>query len=85
VIAGGGKGFLRIFRCVPDLMIDIIPVDYSINLMLAAAWSTAVQKYNLILITKVDELNLQVLKLGPLRLVCITAHPATTIQSLLVR
>lgn len=44
VIAGGGKGFLRLFRCETEYVIDIIPVDYSINLMIAAAWHTATQK-----------------------------------------
>lgn len=44
VIAGGGKGFLRFFRCEPEFVVDIIPVDYSINLMIAVAWHTATHK-----------------------------------------
>jgi len=47
VIAGVGKGILRVIRGNSELMVDLIPVDFSINLMIAVAWFTATQnKYN---------------------------------------
>ena len=33
-----GKGFLRAIISNDELVADIIPVDYSINLMIAVAW-----------------------------------------------
>jgi len=41
VIVGAGKGFLKVIRANPDLVGDIIPVDFTINLMIALAWYTA--------------------------------------------
>lgn len=46
LIAGGAKGFLRLFKCEPSCVIDLIPVDYAVNLMIAVAWHTAIQKYS---------------------------------------
>ena len=36
-----GKGFLRAIISNDELVADIIPVDYSINLMIAVAWHIA--------------------------------------------
>jgi fatty acyl-CoA reductase len=45
LIAGGGKGFIRIFKVESsDFVTDLIPVDLSINLMIAVAWRTAIYK-----------------------------------------
>ncbi|KAI9564151.1 hypothetical protein GHT06_007889 [Daphnia sinensis] len=45
LIAGGGKGFIRVFKAEsPDLITDLIPVDLSINLMIAVAWHTAMHR-----------------------------------------
>lgn len=45
LIAGGGKGFIRVFKVQgPDYVTDLIPVDMSINLMIAVAWQTSVHK-----------------------------------------
>ena len=43
-IAAVGKGFFRIMKINADLVSDIIPVDYPINLMIAAAWHTATRR-----------------------------------------
>jgi len=43
-ISGVGKGFMRSFYINSDLVGDIIPVEYPINLMIAVAWHTALQK-----------------------------------------
>jgi len=43
-ISGVGKGFLRCFYINSDLVGDIIPVEYPINLMIAVAWHTALEK-----------------------------------------
>lgn len=40
-----GKGFLRIMKINKDLISDVIPVDYPINLMIAVGWYTATYKY----------------------------------------
>lgn len=45
-ISGVGKGFLRTFKINSELVGDIIPVDYPINLMIAVAWHTAIHKSN---------------------------------------
>ncbi len=45
VLVGGSKGFLKVTRSNPDLVGDMIPVDYTINLMIALAWYTANHKY----------------------------------------
>jgi fatty acyl-CoA reductase len=42
VLAGGGIGFIRIFKSGgPHYIIDLIPVDYAINMMIVAAWERA--------------------------------------------
>jgi len=47
VIAGVGKGIIRVIRGNSEMEVDLIPVDFSINLMIAVAWYTATQhKYN---------------------------------------
>lgn len=43
-VSGVGKGFLRTFKINDKLVGDIVPVDYPINLMIAVAWHTAIQK-----------------------------------------
>ena len=44
--AGVGKGFLRTIQCNSELIGDFIPVDLSINLIIAAAWGTSLnEKY----------------------------------------
>lgn len=45
-ISAVGKGFLRVMKVDKDLVSDIIPVDYPINLMIAVAWYTAVHRLN---------------------------------------
>ncbi|XP_046651716.1 LOW QUALITY PROTEIN: putative fatty acyl-CoA reductase CG5065 [Daphnia pulicaria] len=40
-MAGTSKGLIQIVRVDPELIADIIPVDFPINLMLAAAWDEA--------------------------------------------
>ena len=49
-IAGVSKGFLRALRFNAQLVGDIIPVEYPINLMIAAAWYTATHRPNNIII-----------------------------------
>lgn len=45
LIAGGGKGFIRVFKVEnAEFVTDLIPVDLSINLMIAVAWRTAMHK-----------------------------------------
>jgi len=44
LIAGAGKGFLRVVRVREDLIGDLIPVEFPIHLMIAAAWHTATTK-----------------------------------------
>ncbi|EFX77101.1 hypothetical protein DAPPUDRAFT_54566 [Daphnia pulex] len=45
LIAGGGKGFIRVFKVEnAEFVTDLIPVDLSINLMIAVAWRTAIYK-----------------------------------------
>ena len=47
MIAGGGTGFIRIFKSGgPNFITDLIPVDYAINLIIAVAWETAINKYS---------------------------------------
>ncbi|XP_046651701.1 putative fatty acyl-CoA reductase CG5065 isoform X2 [Daphnia pulicaria] len=40
-LAGTSKGLIQIVRVDPELIADIIPVDFPINLMIAAAWDEA--------------------------------------------
>jgi len=49
-IAGVSKGFLRALRFDANLVGDIIPVEYPINLMIAAAWYTATHRPNSIMV-----------------------------------
>lgn len=44
LIAGGAKGFLRLFKCEDRCVIDLIPVDIAVNLIISVAWHTALQK-----------------------------------------
>ena len=44
MIAGVSKGLLRVVNVDQTKIIDVIPVDFSINLMIAAAWNTAQQR-----------------------------------------
>ena len=44
LIAGGAKGFLRLFKCEASCVIDLIPVDYAVNLIIAVAWHQATTK-----------------------------------------
>lgn len=43
-IAAVGKGFFRVMKINADLVADIIPVDYPINLMIAVAWHLATRR-----------------------------------------
>ena len=45
-----GKGFFRIIKTNEDLVSDIIPVDYPINLMIAVAWYKATRRYTIVLL-----------------------------------
>jgi len=49
-IAGVSKGLLRALRLDQNAVGDIIPVDFPINLMIAAAWYTATHKPNNIIV-----------------------------------
>ena len=44
MIAGVIKGLLRVAKIDPSQVIDVIPVDFSINLIIAATWDTAQQR-----------------------------------------
>ena len=44
MIAGAGKGLMRTLLCHEDLVADVVPVDVPINLMITAAWYTAVKR-----------------------------------------
>ena len=43
-VSAVGKGFFRVMKINKDLISDIIPVDYPINLMIAVAWHTATRR-----------------------------------------
>ena len=43
-----GKGIGRIMMCRADGVADIVPVDIAINLIIAAAWSTATERLTMI-------------------------------------
>jgi hypothetical protein len=49
-IAGVSKGVLRALRLQLNSVGDIIPVDFPINLMIAAAWYTATHRPNSIMV-----------------------------------
>jgi hypothetical protein len=42
LLAAGSKGFLRISFGDPDIIQDLVPVDFCIQLLLIAAWYQAV-------------------------------------------
>lgn len=46
MIAGAGKGLMRTLLCHEDMVADVVPVDVPINLMITAAWHTAVHSPN---------------------------------------
>ncbi|KAI9564153.1 hypothetical protein GHT06_007891 [Daphnia sinensis] len=46
-VSGVGKGFIRTFKINSQLVGDIVPVDYPINLMIAVGWHTAIQNRRL--------------------------------------
>lgn len=54
-IAAVGKGFFRVMKINADLVADIIPVDYPINLMIAVAWHLATRRYSTIKNIKCDQ------------------------------
>ena len=47
-VAGGAvgalTGFIRVLKANPDAVGDPIPVDYPINMIIAAAWHKATNK-----------------------------------------
>lgn len=44
LLAGAGKGVLRTLLCHKDLIADLVPVDICINLLISAAWYTAINR-----------------------------------------
>ncbi|XP_011495917.1 PREDICTED: putative fatty acyl-CoA reductase CG5065 isoform X2 [Ceratosolen solmsi marchali] len=44
IIAAAGKGFFRTMLCHEDKVADLVPVDIVINLMIVAAWRTAIHR-----------------------------------------
>ncbi|KAK4291377.1 hypothetical protein Pmani_035789 [Petrolisthes manimaculis] len=46
LIVGAGKGMLRTLHCRGELVADLIPVDIPINLLIVAAWHTAMHRKN---------------------------------------
>ena len=44
IFAGEAQGILRVVNVNAELVAEIIPVDFAINLMIAAAWYTATQQ-----------------------------------------
>ncbi|KAF0764862.1 putative fatty acyl-CoA reductase isoform X2 [Aphis craccivora] len=45
LLAGAGKGVLRTLLCHKDLIADLVPVDICINLLISAAWYTAINSF----------------------------------------
>lgn len=41
VVAGVGTGFLRTMHCDRDIVANIVPVDMTVNALIAAAWDVA--------------------------------------------
>lgn len=41
IISAVGNGVFRTIICEPDYVVDVVPVDIVINLMIVAAWRTA--------------------------------------------
>ncbi|XP_054263067.1 fatty acyl-CoA reductase wat-like [Macrosteles quadrilineatus] len=44
LMVGVGHGIIHCFHLDEDLTLDVVPVDYVVNCMIAAAWNTANQK-----------------------------------------
>ncbi|XP_050426431.1 putative fatty acyl-CoA reductase CG5065 [Adelges cooleyi] len=44
LLAGAGKGVLRTLLCHKNLVADLVPVDICINLLISAAWYTAINR-----------------------------------------
>lgn len=49
-VVGYAKGIVRCVLCHTEMVADFVPVDFTINLIIAAAWYTAVQKPNSLLV-----------------------------------
>ena len=45
MMAGVGKGVIRVVKGNPDAIATLIPVDKAINMMIAVAYQTALQRY----------------------------------------
>lgn len=41
VVAGAGTGVLRTMHCNPDITANIVPVDMTVNALIASAWDVA--------------------------------------------
>lgn len=41
VVAGVGTGVLRTLHCDPDVIANIVPVDLTVNALIATAWDVA--------------------------------------------
>lgn len=41
VVAGAGTGVLRTLHCDPDITANIVPVDMTVNALIASAWDVA--------------------------------------------
>ena len=44
ILVAAGRGVLRVMHCNPKSVVDIVPVDAVVNLLLAAAWLKHEQK-----------------------------------------
>ncbi|XP_065574521.1 putative fatty acyl-CoA reductase CG5065 isoform X2 [Artemia franciscana] len=66
LIVGCGKGLIRSVYCQRQMIADIIPVDYPINLMLSVAWYTATHRPNNTIIYNSTSGSLNPLKWGVL-------------------
>lgn len=45
LIIGGGRGVIRSMHCNPDYNADIMPVDMTINAIIAVSWERAYNEY----------------------------------------
>ena len=45
MLAGAGKGVIRVVKGKADALANVIPVDIAINMMIAVAYQRALQKY----------------------------------------
>ena len=50
LIAACGKGVLRTLLCHREKVADLIPLDYPVNLIIAAAWHTAAIRFVVVII-----------------------------------